>query len=294
MASQQDIRRRIRSVQNTSKITKAMELVAAAKLRRAQQRIEALRPFADRMEHLTIEAARRAHVHGEPLLQRREVNSVAILLVTGDRGLAGAFNSQIVRRGIQLQREYEAQGHKVTFLSVGRKGGGTLRFRQMPIAREWQGFSDRPRYQDAEAIARHAAEIFAQGEVDLVVMVFNHFINALAQRVDVTELLPIPEDDVAEGETPVERPKVEGDMLFEPDAQYMIGDLLRTGLEISVYRALLESTASEHGARMTAMGSASKNAGEVIDRLTLAMNRARQQEITQAILEVVAGADALE
>ena len=293
MASQQDIRRRIRSVQNTRKITKAMELVSAAKLRRAQQRIEALRPFADRMEHLTIEAARRAQVHGEPLLQQRDPGTVAILLVTGDRGLAGAFNSQVVRRGILLQREHEAQGHDVTFLSVGRKGGGSLRFRRLPIEREWHGFSDRPRYQDAEAIALHAAELFAKGEVDLVLMVYNHFINALSQRVDVTELLPIPDREESE-DKPEERPRVEGDMLFEPDAQYMIGDLLRTGLETSVYRALLESTASEHGARMTAMGSASKNAGEVIDRLTLAMNRARQAEITQAILEVVAGADALE
>jgi F-type H+-transporting ATPase subunit gamma len=292
VASQQDIKRRIQSVRNTRKITKALELVSASKLRRAQLRIEALRPYADRMRDLMIEAASHAHLHGQPLLARREPGRVGIVVLTGDRGLAGAFNGQVVRRALQVGAEHAAQGREVVYLPAGRKGLGTLRFRRRDVLTSWTGFSDRPGYADAEAIAQATSEAYIAGELDLVVLVYNRFVSALQQQVEDIELLPIPEGEL-EGLDARERAQ-QGELLFEPDAAEMLGELLVSSLEVTVYRALLESTASEHGARMTAMRNASENAGDLISAYTLAMNRARQAEITQEILEVVAGADALQ
>src|SRR5262249_10894820 len=179
MASQQDIKRRIRSVRNTRKITKAMELVAAAKLRRAQLRVEALRPFAERTWDLVIEAAGRSNVRGQPLLQRREPQTVGIVVMTGDRGLAGAFNSQVVRRSLALAVEHEQAGRTVVWLAVGRKGRGTLAFRGRSVEHHWQGFTDRPRYSDAEEIADCVIELYRKQELDLVQVVYNHFQSAL-------------------------------------------------------------------------------------------------------------------
>ena len=292
MASQQDIKRRISSVRNTRKITKALELVSASKLRRAQLRIEALRPYADRMRDLMIEAASRAHVQGEPLLDRRDPKRVGVIVLTGDRGLAGAFNGQVVRRALQVGAEHAGQGREVVYLPAGRKGLGTLRFRGRDVLTSWTGFSDRPEYADAAAIAETISKAYVAAELDLVVLVYNRFVSALQQQVEAIELLPIPEGDLA-GLDARERSQ-EGEMLFEPDVEEMIGELLVSSLEVTVYRALLESTASEHGARMTAMRNASENAADLISAYTLAMNRARQAEITQEILEVVAGADALQ
>jgi F-type H+-transporting ATPase subunit gamma len=292
VASQQDIKRRIQSVRNTRKITKALELVSASKLRRAQLRIEALRPYADRTRDLMMEAASHAQLHGQPLLTRRSPGRVGILVLSADRGLAGAFNGQVVRRALQIGAEHEAEGHEVVYLPVGRKGLGTLRFRRREVQASWTGFSDRPAYSDAETIVHEASKAYIAGELDLVVLVYNRFVSALAQHVDAVELLPIPEGDLA-GLDARERAQ-EGAMLFEPEAEEMIGELLVSSLEVNVYRALLESTASEHGARMTAMRNASENANDLINAYTLAMNRARQAEITQEILEVVAGADALQ
>jgi F-type H+-transporting ATPase subunit gamma len=292
VASQQDIKRRIQSVRNTRKITKALELVSASKLRRAQLRIEALRPYADRTRDLMMEAASRAQLHGQPLLVRREPGRVGIIVVTADRGLAGAFNGQVVRRALQVGAGHEAAGHEVVYLPVGRKGLGTLRFRRREVLTSWTGFSDRPVYADAEAIVDAASKAYVAGELDLIVLVYNRFVSALSQNVEDVELLPIPEGDLA-GLDARER-AAEGAMLFEPEAEEMIGELLVSSLEVNVYRALLESTASEHGARMTAMRNASENANDLINAYTLAMNRARQAEITQEILEVVAGADALQ
>jgi F-type H+-transporting ATPase subunit gamma len=292
VASQQDIKRRIQSVRNTRKITKALELVSASKLRRAQLRIEALRPYADRMRDLMIEAASHAHLHGQPLLARREPGRVGIVVLTGDRGLAGAFNGQVVRRALQVGAEHAAQGHEVVYLPAGRKGLGTLRFRGRDVLTSWTGFSDRPVYGDAEAIVDATSKAYIAGELDLVVLVYNRFVSALQQQVEDVELLPIPEGELA-GLDAKERAQ-QGELLFEPDAAEMLPELLVSSLEVNVYRALLESTASEHGARMTAMRNASENAADLISAYTLAMNRARQAEITQEILEVVAGADALQ
>ncbi len=291
MATQQDIARRIRSVRNTGTITKAMELVAASRLRRAQARIEGLRPYADRMQRLTVEvAAATSRAYGQPLLERREIKSVAVLALTADRGLAGAFNANVIRRSLGIASEHRQAGRQVHWLAVGRKGGSSLRFRGQEIDTSYTGITDRPRYADARAIAERVAELYIEGEVDLVVMVYNRFVSALTQRIEAVDVLPVPEE-VLTGEEPE---LIEGAYLEEPDRSAILAHLLPTYVEVTIYRALLESTASEHGSRMTAMGNASENASNLIDSLTLAMNRARQAEITQQILEVVAGADALE
>jgi F-type H+-transporting ATPase subunit gamma len=293
LASQQDIKRRIRSVRNTRKVTKAMELVSGAKLRRAQLRIEALRPFADAMAELIGEAAGRTRLQGQPLLdQREDPKSVAILLLTGDRGLAGGFNGAAVRRAVEEARKAEAEGLGVRWLVIGRKGAGTVRFRGFAVDQAWTGFTDRPTYQDAEEIAHRVIELFAAREVDRVVLVYNAFRSALVQEVTADVLLPLAAPEIRE-KSPREI-AMEGLLLFEPEADEMLAALLPTAVETAIYRALLESAASEHGARMSAMRSASDNATELIEGYTLAMNRARQAEITQAILEVVAGADALQ
>ena len=290
MATQQDIKRRIRSIRNTEKITKAMELVAASRLRRAQHRIEALRPYADRLAEVMVEvAAADAHAYDQPLLARREVKSVAVLALTADRGLAGAFNANVVRQSLEIAREQRAAGRDVHWLVVGRKGVSTMRFRRQTVEADFTGITDRPSYGDAREIAAKAAELYASGEVDRVVMVYNRFISALAQKLELVELLPVPEEAL----TGAEPEAVEGSYIHEPDVREVLAALLPTYIETTIYRAMLESTASEHGARMTAMRNASENAGEFLDVLTLRMNRARQAEITQEILEVVAGADAL-
>ena len=294
MATVQDIKRRLRSVRNTRKITKAMELVAAAKLRRAEARIEALRPYADRMRELMIGTARATPSRQFPLLEERDVGTVAILPITGDRGLAGAFNAQILRRAFALEREARGEGQSARWVVVGKKGRSSLRFRRYDVDQAWVDFTDRPAYSDAVGIAHRLAELYTEREVDRVVIVYNHYESALTQRVVVEDVLPIPRTALEDEEekTPYEI-ALEGDFIYEPEPEEILKRLLPTYLETSIYRALLESAASEHGARMTAMRNASKNAGELIDRLTLDMNRARQAEITQEILEVVAGADAL-
>jgi F-type H+-transporting ATPase subunit gamma len=296
MASLQDLRRRIRSVRNTRKITRAMELVAGARLRRAQQRIETMRPYADRMQELMVGTARAASsVRGLPLLRRHdEERRVAIVVLTGDRGLAGAFNAQVLRRALALDRSVRAEGKDVLWFSSGRKGASSLRFRRYPLEQAWIGFSDRPEFRDAQAIAHRVAEAYAAEEVDRVVLVYNEFVSPIVQRVTELELLPIAEDVLREDTEEEQHEKaLLGDFIYEPEPEEILERLLPAYVETQLYRALLESAASEQGARMTAMRNATKSAGELIDQLTLRMNRARQAEITQEILEVVAGADAL-
>jgi F-type H+-transporting ATPase subunit gamma len=229
-------------------------------------------------------------VRGLPLLQRREIRTAAILALTGDRGLAGAFNAQILRHVFAVERRLRGEGVDVRWLVSGRKGASTLRFRRYEVGQSWIGFSDRPGYADAQAIAHHIAELYTEGEVDSVIVVYNHFQSPLVQRVVEQEILPIPESVLESGD---EAPALVGDFIYEPEPELILERLLPVYVETELYRALLESAASEQGARMTAMRNASKNAAELIESLTLAMNRARQAEITQEILEVVAGADAL-
>jgi F-type H+-transporting ATPase subunit gamma len=294
MATQQDIKRRIRSVANTRKITKAMELVAAARLRRAEARITQMRDYADRMQELTAGTARAAaSLRGLTLLQQREEQTVAIVPLTGDRGLAGAFNAQILRRSLALERRLRSEGKAVRWLAVGRKGRSSLLFRRFELDQAWTGFTDRPSYVDAQAIANRLAELYSEQEIDRAVVVYNQYVSPLVQRVTEQDVLPISEEMLAREDEDEESQALLGDFIYEPEPEQILERLLPVYLETELYRALLESAASEHGARMTAMRNASKNAGELITTLTLDMNRARQAEITQEILEVVAGADAL-
>jgi F-type H+-transporting ATPase subunit gamma len=295
MASLQDLRRRIASVRNTRKITKALELVAGARLRRAQARSEEMRPYADRMQELMVGTASAASsLRNLALLQQRdEVRRVAFVVVTGDRGLAGPFNGQVLRRAFELERQARAEGQDVAWVAVGRKGASTLRFRRYELTAQWAGFADKPTYHDAQAVGHKLAELYEAEEVDRVVLIYNRYESALVQRVTTTDLLPIGEEVLAGEASEEEREGPRPDFIYEPEPEQILQRLLPVYLETEIYRALLESAAAFLASQMTAMRNASKNANELIDSLTLSLNRARQAEITQEILEVVAGADAL-
>ncbi len=299
MASQRDVKNRIDSVKNIRKITRAMEMVAAARLRRAEQRIAHLRPYAGAIRRMTRQAAEAAggEVGQLPILQQHEnEQTIAILLVTADRGLAGAFNSQILRAGLRTASEYEGDGRDVSFYASGRRGVSSLTFRGREVAGAYTGFTERPAYADARDIAADLMAAYVDGKVDRVDILYNGYVSPLVQEVRRETLLPLQEatilespDDEGEDEGTGHHALVE----YEPGPEEILERLIPDYVEISLYRALLESTASELGARMTAMRNASQNAAEVIDDLTLEMNRARQAEITQEIMEVVAGAEAL-
>src|SRR5690242_3926425 len=299
MASQRDVKNRIDSVKNIRKITRAMEMVAAARLRRAEQRIAHLRPYAGAIRRMTRQAAEAAggEVGQLPILQQHErEQTVAILLVTADRGLAGAFNSQILRAGLRTAAEHESDGRDVTFYASGRRGVSSLSFRGREVAGSYTGFTERPAYADARDIAADLMAAYIDGKVDRVDILYNGYVSPLVQEVRRETLLPLQEatiletpEDEDDGEETGHHALVE----YEPGPEEILERLIPDYVEISLYRALLESTASELGARLTAMRNASQNAAEVIDDLTLEMNRARQAEITQEIMEVVAGAEAL-
>jgi F-type H+-transporting ATPase subunit gamma len=304
MSSQRDVQNRIASVQNIRKITRAMEMVAAARLRRAEQRIEALRPYADAIRRMTRQAAEAAeNVPSLPILNEHDSEkTVGLLLVTGDRGLAGAFNSQILRAGTRAGREHEAEGRSVQWYASGRRGVSSLNFRGVEVAGSYVGFTERPNFPDARQIAQDLMAAYIDEKVDRVEIFYNGYISPLVQEVRRETLLPLQQASIlGEGEDEDGDSDEEGKdqkdrralVEYEPDPEEILKRLVPDYVEISTYRALLESSASELGARMTAMRSASDNAGEVIEDLTLEMNRARQAEITQEIMEVVAGAEAL-
>jgi len=299
--SQRDVKNRIASVQNIRKITRAMEMVAAARLRRAEQRIEHLRPYAGAIRRMTRQAAEAAggEMASLPILREHESEQrVALLLVTADRGLAGAFNSQIIRAGIRAAVEYEEQGKEVVFWATGRRGVSSLTFRGREPQGAFTGFTDRPAYANAREVAEDLMANYIDGKVDRVEVFYNGYVSPLVQEVRRETLLPLQQATILEG-TERDQEGAEGEsghhalVEYEPDPAVILERLVPDYVEISIFRALLESTASEHGARMTAMRSASENAGEVIDDLTLEMNRVRQAEITQEIMEVVGGAEAL-
>jgi F-type H+-transporting ATPase subunit gamma len=299
MASQRDVRNRVSSVKNIETITSAMAMVAAARLRRAEQRIEALRPYASGIRLMTRRAAGVAgSVQGVPLLSEHpEVRTVGILLVAGDRGLAGAFNSNIVRAGIAAGREHAAAGRRVVYFASGRRVASSLTFRGLPVLESFTGFTDRPAYDDARRIGQRVVAAFLDDEVDQIDVFYNGYRSAVVQLVTRETLLPLAKATVTGGDSAEEeggsqsgaraRPE------YEPGAIDVLKRLVPDYVEISIYRALLESTASEHGARMSAMRNASDNAKELIQDLTLQMNRARQAAITQEIMEVVAGAEGI-
>jgi F-type H+-transporting ATPase subunit gamma len=299
MASLKDIRSRIGSVKNIRKITRAMEMVAAARLRRAEQRIEHLRPYADAIRRMTARASQAAeNIPSLPILEEKEnVQTVGVLLVTGDRGLAGPFNSQIIRAGNRRAAELRSDGKEVLWYVSGRRGLSSLEFRKLEVGGSWTGFTDRPAFADARAIADGLTSAYVDDKVDRVEIIYNGYISAINQEVRRETLLPLQQADVLgeeeeeEGESPEHQTRAL--WIYEPDPEEILARLVPDYVEISIYRALLESTASEHGARMSAMRSASDNAADIIDDLTLEANRQRQAEITQEIMEVVAGAEGL-
>lgn len=299
MASQRDVKNRIASIKNIEKITRAMQMVAAARLRRAEQRIAALRPYAGAIRRMTRQAAAAAeNVPSLPILKEHDaIETVGILLVTGDRGLAGAFNSQIIRAGARAAAEHEAEGRKVVYFASGRRGVSTLKFRKKDPIGEWVGFTDRPAYADARAIAEGLMTAYVDGAVDQVEVFYNGYISALTQEVRRETLLPLQQAtilDESDGDEVSDEDKQSRSLVeYEPEPEEILRRLVPDYVEISIFRALLESTASEHGARMTAMRNASENASDLIDDYTLEMNRARQADITQEIMEVVAGAESL-
>jgi F-type H+-transporting ATPase subunit gamma len=304
--AQKDVKSRIASVKNIQKITRAMEMVAAARLRRAEQRIESLRPYASAIRRMTRQAAEAAqNVPNLPILQEHDsVSNVGLLLVTGDRGLAGAFNSQIVRAGIRASNEMD--GKPVWFAS-GRRGVSSLTFRGQTVLGEYTGFTDRPAYANARNIASDLMTAYIDGEVDRVDIFYNRYISPLTQEVTRETLLPLQSATIFEGSSDEdslggragdsdEEERSDGPhalVEYEPGPEEILQRLVPAYVEISIFRALLESTASEHGARMTAMRNASENASDLVKDLTLQMNRERQAEITQEIMEVVAGAESL-
>src|SRR5688572_13867850 len=300
MATQKDVKNRISSVKNIQKITRAMEMVAAARLRRAEQRIENLRPYAGAIRRMTrrvVEAVE--NIPSLPVLEEHDQeNRVGILLVTGDRGLAGPFNSQIIRAGNRRGAEVEADGKEVVWFASGRRGVSSLQFRGRDVTGAYTGFTDRPAYANAREIADDLVQHYVDNELDRVEIIYNHYVSALTQDVSHETLLPLQqidalteeEDEQDEDERDDEQ---KSSWLYEPEPEEILERLIPDYVEISIYRALLESTASEHGARMTAMRNAQENASGMIDDLTLEMNRQRQAEITQEIMEVVAGAEGL-
>jgi F-type H+-transporting ATPase subunit gamma len=306
-ATQRDVRNRISAVKNIQKITRAMEMVAAARLRRAEQRIEALRPYADAIRRMTRQAADAAgDIPRLPILiEHDQVRNVGLLVVAGDRGLAGAFNSNAVRAGVAAAREHGAEGHEAVFFASGRRAASSLTFRGFELADSFTGFTERPAYADARRIAERLMAAYIDDEVDQVDIFYNGYISPLSQVMRRETLLPLQRASVLSDED--ENTDADGDgedretsatehralVEYEPDPEEILRRLVPDYVEISIYRALLESAASELGARMTAMRNASENASTLIDDYTLEMNRARQAEITQEIMEVVAGAEGL-
>jgi F-type H+-transporting ATPase subunit gamma len=304
MATRKEVKGRIASVKNIHKITRAMEMVAAARLRRAEERIANLRPYAQAIRKMTRQVSEAAGTLPDiPVLEEREsLNKVGILLVTGDRGLAGAFNTQIIRAGLELQREFEGEGAEVTFSVVGRRGNSTLQFRGENVDEAYVGFTDRPAFANAREIGEDLSAAYMDEDLDRVELIYNRYVSPLTQYVRRQTLLPLQQAEVfgegiPEPEEPEDPELAEAHSkalwVYEPEPDLLLPQLFREYVDLSIFRALLESTASEHGSRMTAMRNAAENAQDMIGDLTLEMNRVRQSEITQEILEVVGGAEAL-
>ncbi len=292
MANLRDIKKRIGSVESTRQITRTMEMVATAKIKKAQEKIEAARPYALSMMEVLGNVARYAKGAEHPLLEEHdERRRVVVIAVTSDRGLAGAFNSSILRLTENIIRDEGDAGVRVDVIAVGKKAAGYFRYRGIEPIAVYRDISDKPTFTDAKSIAAHVIGPFAAEEVDAVYVAFNRFKNVAEQKPEVHQLLPIERrvvDEAAEGSD------VSAEYTFEPDAQSVLVRLLPTYVETLIFRALMESAASEHGARRTAMKSATDNASEMITTLTRSYNRARQASITNEIAEIVGGAAALE
>ncbi len=284
MAKTLDIRRRIRSIRNTMQVTKAMKMVSAAKLRRAQERILHARPYANRMREVLRSLATRANPEQHPLLRVRGEERVELVVVTGDKGLCGSFNTNLYKQATAFLERFGRR--EITVHCVGRKGRDYFRRRRYAVHREWVDVFRALDYPTAAEIARDLMDRYVREELDAVFVVYNEFKSLLQQRPVVERLLPLDRQELAEGEGA-------GDYIYEPGAADLFDRLLPLHVEVQVYRALLESAAAEHAARMRAMDAATSNAAEFIEKLTLKLNRVRQASITTELIEVVSGAEAL-
>lgn len=293
MANLKEIRKRIGSVKSTQKITRAMKMVAAARLNRAQQRIVALRPYADRTSEVmadvvAVTGGAATEVEAHPLLARREVKNKLVLVITSDRGLCGSFNANVNKRAERLWKDCERDGVGIQIATIGRKGRDYFRRRNAPIYHSFEGVWDDLSIQGVRAVAHKVLRPFVQGEVDTVDIIYNEFKSAMTQTLTYRTLFPLPTvDNLTEIKARV------GEPIFEPSLDALLTQLVPRYVEITLLRALYESKASELGATMTAMDAATKNASEMISKLTLKYNRARQAAITTEILEIVGGAEAL-
>lgn len=287
MPSTREIRRRIRSIKNIAKVTKAMETVAAAKMRKAQQQVLATRPYATRAwEVLTYLARlRRSNAAEQPLLQQRPIKKICVLLISGDRGLAGAYNGNVISEAADRIREWEAQGLEVNVVTIGRKGRDWMLRHGPPLQAEFTGLSDRPTSNDVAPVASVLIEDFVSGDFDAVYVIFTSFVSTLRQEPTMWQLLPIVTAQPEIAMAP--------DYIFEPDPQTILGEVLRGLTELQILQAVYESIASEQSARMVAMRNATEAANDLIGDLTLSYNKARQESITKELLDIVGGASAL-
>lgn len=286
MASLRDLNRQINSVKNIAKVTDALQAVSAVKFRKAEARVTKARPYAENMQEMMQSIASSATVQTPMLAGRGQVRTVAIATLTSDRGLAGGFNAQVLRRTTRFRQEQSAN---IAQIASGRKGIGFFRFRRIGLEAEYSGFTDNPTYEKAREIGRELTNIFEEGRADEVYLIYNRFQNAAVQTPVLTRLLPV----APEGGEEEEQESSELPFEFVPDADTILATLIPKYVETLIWQALLESAAGEHGARMTAMKNATDNANELVDTLTLQMNKARQAQITQEILEIVSGAEAL-
>ena len=284
MPNLQDIRRRISSVKNTQKITRAMKMVAAAKLRRSQEAVVRARPYASQLAEVTNQILVHADPEEHPLLHTHGGNNVGIVVVTADRGLCGGFNSAIVIETMRLIRE-EFSGKKVELTIVGRKGADVLKRRTCTIRRTHTGVFEKHAHDAPQHIVDGVVEDYLKGEIDAIYCLYNEFKSAVAQKITLEKLLPYDPPAVGSHD--------DIDFIYEPDEEAILTDAIVLNLEVQMHRILLESTASEHGARMRAMDAATNNARDVIASLTLRYNRVRQDAITKEVVEVVSGAEAL-
>ncbi|MCL5023966.1 MAG: ATP synthase F1 subunit gamma [Nitrospirae bacterium] len=287
MATLRDIKRRIKAVNNTRQITKAMKMVAAAKLRKSQGRMLEMRPYAEKMSAVLANLARGAESALHPLLAFRPRKTIEVVILTSDRGLCGAFNSNILKAAQKFIGGLRKDGFDVAITTVGKKSSDYVRRRNIPTRRTWSGLSGRVTYAHAQEIANDIIESYISEAMDEVVLIYNEFKSVIAQQVVVARLLPLVPVGT-EGDT---EPAL--DFIYEPSQEEIFNVLLPKNVEIQIYRALLESQASEEAARMTAMENATKNANEMIDRLTLQYNKARQAAITKELMDIVGGVEAL-
>ncbi len=285
MASLRDIRKRIASVKNTQKITNAMKMVSAAKLRRAEEAIKAARPFSEKMREVLMSLASRANPSAHPMLEVRPVQKALLILITADRGLCGAFNSNLNRRAEAFAKEMKAKGVQVDLITVGRKGNDYFRRRQVQSAERFINVMNQVSFELAGQVINAAAEKFASGDYQEVYLLYNSFRSAVTQILTFRRLLPIKAE---QEDAPRDR-----EYLYEPSEEELLEGILPRYIQVQVYTGLLDSVASEHGARMTAMEAATSNAEEMIYKLTLKLNRLRQESITTELMEIVGGAEAL-